>query len=179
MPPKPEPPPQRAPRLVALYRHEDVHKLSGTGVVAWGVEWPDGRVCTWWAQSPAGVHQISTWKHLGEISLTHGHSGRTRIVVLGSVAAVEQFDTADLWALLRRYAASIGGALVDFSYLVVALEIVDKLPALLQVHDALAAEVAALRAERDLLRTTRNELADERDALQEALDAIADAQEAG
>jgi hypothetical protein len=166
---RPSPPPLRAPRLFALYRTADVNGQSGTGVAAWGVEWPDGRAVTWWAASKVGVHQVEWWSHLGEITRVHGHAGRTRLIPLGPVAAAEQFDTQPLWALHGLFAQSLRGwsLATDVQYLEHALELAGTLPALLRAHDALAVEVAQLRAARAALEA-------ERDAMQEALDAIAD-----
>lgn len=165
--PVPAAPAERPPRLFGLYRHEDVHGRSGTGLVAWGVIWPDGRVTTYWVLSPADVHQITQWQNTTEINRTHGHGVRTRIVATGPTAAVEQFDTAALRELLARYQQAVEASRGGLAHLQIALQLVDALPVLLDRHDALAAAYAAQSAELDAIRP-------EYEAMQEALDTIAD-----
>jgi hypothetical protein len=165
---QPRPAEPAPPRLFALYRHTDVTGKSGTGVAAWGVVWPDGRANTWWALSPVNVHQIESWQHLGEVTRVHGHTLRTGMVMLGQVAAVEQFDTAPLRALERRYQlALVDAGPGNLDYLSRALDVVQALPALLDAHDRLAAAYAAQGAELEGLRA-------EHSAMQDALDTIAD-----
>lgn len=161
---KPQPP----PRLFALYRHTDVTGKSGTGIAAWGVVWPDGRCNTWWALSPVNVHQIETWQHLGEVDRVHGHTGRTSMVQLGQVAAVEQFDTAPLRGIVRGYRRALVDADArNWEHLRRAMDCADALPGLLDAHDRLAAAYATVTAELGALRA-------EHAAQQEALDTIAD-----
>lgn len=164
--PVPTPPPSRAPRLFALYRHEDGKGRSGVGMVAWGVEWPDGRVhIRWWA-ARSHVHQTEAFDSLADLAHVHGHGIRTRTVFLGQVAAAEQLDTAAVWERRRTYetAAAAGDPVEQFA---AALACVEPLPELLRAYDRLAGVYAQAVAERDALRV-------EADAMQEALDAIAD-----
>lgn len=65
------------PRCFQLVRHIDVSGISGTGVVAEGVEWSDGTVALHWGGRyptttvwPDGVHALLT---------VHGHNGATTI----------------------------------------------------------------------------------------------------
>lgn len=59
-----------------LVRNEDVSGMSGTGIVAEGVRFTNGKCVMFWktATSSMGVYDSVT--HVIEI---HGHEGRTRI----------------------------------------------------------------------------------------------------
>ncbi|HZX06883.1 hypothetical protein [Kribbella sp.] len=65
------------PRCFQLFRHEDVSGISGTGVVAEGVQWSDGTVALRWG----GCYPTTTvWQDGIDALLTvHGHNGRTTI----------------------------------------------------------------------------------------------------
>lgn len=61
-----------------LQRDEDETGISGTGVVAEGVEFSDGRVVLRWV---VGDHQSTVvWDSIDSVEQIHGHGGRTRIV---------------------------------------------------------------------------------------------------
>lgn len=62
-----------------VHRHRDPTGLSGTGVVAEGVTFDDGRALTRWSGQTTGVHQIDLWDRLDDILLVHGHGGATEI----------------------------------------------------------------------------------------------------
>ncbi|MFG3050349.1 helix-turn-helix transcriptional regulator [Kitasatospora sp. NPDC048239] len=65
------------PRLFHLQRDHDVTGVSGTGVVAWGVQWPDGTVTIrWTGDRPSTVN----WASIDDAVHVHGHGGHTRIV---------------------------------------------------------------------------------------------------
>ena len=67
------------PRAFILQRHEDVSGVSGTGVVAWGVEFPDGVVALRWNSDwPTSV--VFHDKGIEAVQAVHGHDGRTEIV---------------------------------------------------------------------------------------------------
>lgn len=73
----------RAPTLrrFELHRNEDVSGVSGTGVVAWGVEFPDGTVALRWNTDwPTSV--VFHDRGVEAVEHVHGHSGATRIVWL-------------------------------------------------------------------------------------------------
>jgi hypothetical protein len=65
------------PRCFQLLRHVDVSGVSGTGVVAEGVEWTDGTVALHWG----GRYPTTTvWQDGIDALLTiHGHNGATTI----------------------------------------------------------------------------------------------------
>lgn len=66
-------------RIFTLQRDEDVTGISGTGVVAEGVEFSDGAVVLKWI---VGEHQstVSWPRGIESVEAIHGHDGRTRIV---------------------------------------------------------------------------------------------------
>lgn len=63
-------------RRFVLLRHEDVTGISGTGVIAEGVEFSDGSVALRWPS-----HRPSTvmWESVNDAISIHGHHGRTVI----------------------------------------------------------------------------------------------------
>ncbi|MGY0235570.1 hypothetical protein [Longispora urticae] len=72
--------PSEVPRLFGLYREEDPSGVSGTGLVAWGVQFWDGMTVTRWRGNLTGVSQVSIWESLDQVLRIHGHDGRTRAV---------------------------------------------------------------------------------------------------
>ena len=68
---------QTAMRRFQLHRDEDDTGISGTGVVAEGVEFSNGRVSFTWLTHQECVNNYGSMKTVEEI---HGHGGKTRIV---------------------------------------------------------------------------------------------------
>ena len=65
-------------RLFMLVRDEDVTGVSGTGTVAEGVEFSDGRVALRWI---VGEHRSTViWDSIESVTEIHGHNGATRLV---------------------------------------------------------------------------------------------------
>jgi len=64
-------------RLWHLHRDEDLSGMSGTGVVAEGVQWPDGQVAYRWTTDPSTTQLASSVEDVEHI---HGHGGKTRVV---------------------------------------------------------------------------------------------------
>ena len=65
-------------RMFELHRDEDETGISGTGVVAQGVEFDDGPVALRWI---VGEHRSTViWQCIEAVEVIHGHNGRTRIV---------------------------------------------------------------------------------------------------
>jgi hypothetical protein len=64
-------------RRFVLMRSEDVTGISGTGLVAWGVRFPDGLVVTRWNGT---IAQTSVWDSIEHIEAIHGHGGSTQVV---------------------------------------------------------------------------------------------------
>lgn len=66
-------------RRFELHRTVDVSGVSGTGVVAQGVEFTDGTcVVRWLSQRRSTV----IWEQVEDAIAVHGHGGATRIVWL-------------------------------------------------------------------------------------------------
>lgn len=63
-------------RRFILRRDEDVTGKSGTGVVCYGVEFPDGRVATRWN---AEVAQTCSFDSIHDVIAIHGHNGKTHV----------------------------------------------------------------------------------------------------
>ena len=67
------------PRTFQLHRDQDPTGISGTGVVAEGCEFSDGKtVLRWLGEHPS----VNTFDTLGaaEAEAVHGHGGKTRLV---------------------------------------------------------------------------------------------------
>ena len=68
--------PSVLPRPFLLFRIRDVSGTSGTGVVAWGCEFPDGSAALRWN----GPHpSTAAWPSVDDIVAVHGHQGATVI----------------------------------------------------------------------------------------------------
>lgn len=64
-------------RRFKLVRHHDVSGVSGTGVVAEGIEFTDGSVAIRWH----GPHpSTAAWPSIDDAIAVHGHSGSTEFV---------------------------------------------------------------------------------------------------
>lgn len=64
-----------------LHRDEDVTGVSGTGVVAEGIEFSDGVVALRWVTEwPTSV--VFHDKGMASVDHVHGHTGKTRVVFL-------------------------------------------------------------------------------------------------
>ena len=78
------------PRRLILYRHCDGTGVSGTGVVASGVEWPDGHVALrWMADNPDAVSSTSFWTSVAQLLQVHGHRGDSEVVYLDADPAAD------------------------------------------------------------------------------------------
>lgn len=80
------------PRRFHLYRHTDVSQVSGVGVVAWGVQFPDGAAAIrWHGDTPSTV----AWNSVDDALKVHGHSGATELRWLDD-------QPIDLWPAEER-----------------------------------------------------------------------------
>ncbi|HEY3501699.1 MAG TPA: hypothetical protein VGN37_02795 [Actinocatenispora sp.] len=73
---------EELPRLFALWRHQDPTGQSGTGVVLFGLCFPDGPVVTRWRGITTGIYQLGVWNSVDEVVAVHGHHGATDLVWL-------------------------------------------------------------------------------------------------
>jgi hypothetical protein len=69
-------------RRFELHRHEDVTGVSGAGVVASGVWWPEADVVAlrWHSEWPTSV--VFHERGLASVEAVHGHGGSTELVWL-------------------------------------------------------------------------------------------------
>lgn len=75
-------------RYFTLHRMEDETGVSGTGVVAWGVRWPDGSCSLrWLGKTPSfvnyeGVPTDAQIQRMGDehVKVVHGHHGKTVLI---------------------------------------------------------------------------------------------------
>jgi hypothetical protein len=110
-------------RRFRLHRVEDVSGVSGTGVVAEGVEFSDGWTVTHWLdREPMNEPTITTWLNRGHDGLVkvHGHSGSTKIEWLDIPNPIPAPDYASAWTELRGYvreAVADGGTIVPANML--------------------------------------------------------------
>lgn len=63
-------------RRFELHRNTDVSGISGTGVVAEGIEFTSGRVVMEWLGSTPSV---VVWASIDEAMAVHGHGGFTEV----------------------------------------------------------------------------------------------------
>lgn len=66
-------------RRFELHRDRDLTGVSGTGVVAEGVEFTDGAVAVHW---PGSYVSSVIWASVEDAVAVHGHAGATRLVWL-------------------------------------------------------------------------------------------------
>lgn len=70
-------------RRFVLIRHHDLTGVSGTGVVAEGVQFSDGRIVMRWTTN--GVHSIVIHESVEALLHIHGHEGKTIIQFLDEI----------------------------------------------------------------------------------------------
>jgi hypothetical protein len=68
---------QRSIGILELVRTTDVTGVSGTGVVAYGVEFPDGRVVLRWC---TGIDSTVLYDSITDVVHIHGHNGATELI---------------------------------------------------------------------------------------------------
>lgn len=86
----------RGPRPFVLIRHEDVSGVSGTGVVAEGVEFADGTVALrWLSQWPTSV--VFHDRGMDAVQAVHGHGGATEIRYTDDREPPHQCDGETAW----------------------------------------------------------------------------------
>lgn len=65
-------------RTFEMHRDVDESGISGTGMVAEGIEFSDGTVVIRWL---TGDHNSTViWKSIEDVVAIHGHNGQTRVV---------------------------------------------------------------------------------------------------
>ena len=66
------------PRVFSVVRYDDVSGVSGTGIVAQGVQFRDGQVVLQWC-CPGLPGSVAVWASIEDVLTIHGHRGRTVI----------------------------------------------------------------------------------------------------
>lgn len=66
-------------RLFNLQRDIDETGVSGTGIVAEGVEFSDGRCAMRWLTPTAST---GIYENLEQLVQIHGHNGKSRVVII-------------------------------------------------------------------------------------------------
>lgn len=95
-------------RPFALQRDRDVSGISGTGIVALGIAWPDDSASVrWLGDRPS----IVFWNDMADAVAVHGHGGATRVVWVDDE---EQSTAADETNLHDRIAYAV--ACYDLAY---------------------------------------------------------------
>ena len=65
-------------KIFYLNRTEDESGVSGTGRVAQGFIFDNGKVCvTWLSEHPS----VTIYDNIGEVHAIHGHQGKTQVVM--------------------------------------------------------------------------------------------------
>lgn len=64
-------------RQFQLVRDEDETGISGTGVVAEGIEFSNGMCAMCWLTA---MHSVAVYPNIRQLEAIHGHNGRARIV---------------------------------------------------------------------------------------------------
>jgi hypothetical protein len=62
-----------------LYRKEDEIGVSGTGVVAVGVEFPSGQVLLEWVSKRTDEGSLARYETMDGMMEVHGHGGKTEL----------------------------------------------------------------------------------------------------
>jgi len=71
----------KQPRRFHLVRNEDATGVSGTGVVARGLEFPNGYCLMQWIVPPA--QSVAIYQNINDLILIHGHNGKTVVEYVG------------------------------------------------------------------------------------------------
>jgi hypothetical protein len=96
-------------RRIALVRHEDVSGVSGTGVVAYGVLFPDGTIVLRWDTK---VRSTTFYDSLADLETITGHGGKTTVELLDEMnelippSSVADANIPDQSAVAAGYGAT-------------------------------------------------------------------------
>ena len=66
-------------RRFYLYRKEDESGVSGTGVVAVGIEFPSGQCVMEWVTKRTAEGSLAVYDTMAGLEEVHGHGGKTEI----------------------------------------------------------------------------------------------------
>lgn len=74
------------PRRFVLDRIVDATGISGTGIVAYGVAFPDGTACLRWNTDHTST---AVYASMVDVEAIHGHGGQTQVVYLDAEEIAE------------------------------------------------------------------------------------------
>lgn len=63
--------------------------VSGTGVVVWGIAFPDGRCAYRW-NTPTATTSVADC--VADVETIHGHDGKTKLLWLDSALSAERWE---------------------------------------------------------------------------------------
>lgn len=92
-------------RTFELHRHEDETGVSGTGIVAEGVEFGDGSMVLRWLTTHSSM---GFYKNKEDMLAIHGHNGKTEMVLTGGPFE-RAFDDAFQDSMENSPFACVGG----------------------------------------------------------------------
>ena len=69
--------PAQLPRRFALHRRYDLSGVSGTGLIAYGTQYPTGRVTLAWCCSD--IQSVAVYDDVHDVERIHGHGGLTEL----------------------------------------------------------------------------------------------------
>lgn len=101
-------------RRFELHREVDLSGVSGTGIVAEGIEYGDGSVALRWLTKHSST---AVWAGVQSVEIIHGHGGTTRVIwiddadVLREVADTSEPDETDRETKIFGY--GLGDEAVD------------------------------------------------------------------
>ncbi len=67
------------PAIYKLVRTEDISGVSGTGLVAWATEYPNGWTTVSWVIKPE-CPSVVVYRTLADAIMIHGHNGATQFI---------------------------------------------------------------------------------------------------
>lgn len=76
-------------RVGVLLRHEDESGVSGAGIVADVIEYPDGWCVAHWRSNVPSTNVYPNYKALATV---HGHGGKTEVVWITEIDAPNNLD---------------------------------------------------------------------------------------
>lgn len=94
----------REPKIYKLVRHEDVSGVSGTGLVAWATEYPNGWTTVSWVIKPE-CPSVVIYTSLNDAISIHGHNGATEFVLVDDDALRQEIArlTAERDAYVQHF----------------------------------------------------------------------------
>jgi hypothetical protein len=73
-------------RRFVMHRHQDASGVSGIGVVAQGIQFDDGTCALRWLTEHSST---AIYASAADVELIHGHGGRTELIWVDPVPAIE------------------------------------------------------------------------------------------